>query len=250
MKLVTIDLLLDVEENQRFSYQKASLMQGVLMEWLDSDYAEKLHSGGWNPYAQYLEKVDGAWHWIVKMFDEEACQNISKALLDETKKSVYLRHEGTEIHILNRKIDIIETEDLLNQYYFQDAPKQIRIRFKTPTAFKRQGDYLFYPDIRCILQSMILKYDAVTAKTGNVDEKILEELVKNTKILQYHIRSSYFSLERVKIPAFTGEIFLGLRGSQTMINYIHFLFHFACYSGIGIKASMGMGAIEIKEKRK
>ena len=218
----------------------------VLMEWLDSDYVTELHSGGLNPYSQHLEKKEETWHWIINLFSEEAYERIYPKIINQTK--IYIRHDDMEIGISDKSVQTIDLDELMNHYYFNKSPRNITIRFKTPTAFKQKGKYIFYPDIRCILQSMILKYDAVTVKEGMVQEEMLEELVSGTNIVKYHLRSCTFQMEGVKIPAFTGEIKLTFHGSQTLVNYIQFLFRFACYSGIGIKASVGMGAIEIQEK--
>lgn len=249
MDLVKIKMHLEIPENTVFSYQKASLMQGVLMEWLDSDYVETLHADGWKPYAQYLETIQGQWFWNITLFSREAYEKIYNAVMDEKRTAIYLKHDQTEIKILEKEVKCTNTETLMKQFYFQDAPKYIKIRFVTPTAFKKNGQYVFYPDISCILQSMIHKYDAVTTCTGEIDEAILSELIKNIKVIQYNLKSCSFHLEGIRIPAYRGVITLGLRGSQTLINYIHFLFHFACYCGIGIKTAMGMGAIEIEEKK-
>lgn len=248
MKLARIDFKLDIREGQEFSYHKASLMQGVLMEWIDGIYADKLHSGKLNPYSQYLEKSNDEWHWIINLFNDEAYQEIYPQLID--KETIYLKHDHTEVQIKEKNTSILDSDTLMNQYYFQKAPRTIRIRFKTPTAFKQKGKYVFYPDLRCIFQSMIMKYDAVTVNEGRMDEEMLEELLSSTKILQYNLRSCSFQMEGIKIPAFLGEIRLGFHGPQTLTNYMHFLFRFATYCGIGIKASMGMGALEIQEKNK
>ena len=44
MKLTKISLKLDIKEGQDFTLQKASLMHGILMEWIRPAYAEKLHA--------------------------------------------------------------------------------------------------------------------------------------------------------------------------------------------------------------
>lgn len=250
MKLAKMDFQLEIKENQEFSYQKASLMQGVLMEWLDSEYAGKLHQGGWNPYAQHIEKINGEWHWIITTFEDEAYQNICSVLMEREQEEIVLKYNQQKIAIRNKKLELSSSEQLMNQYYFQDAPRNIKIHIVTPMAFKQRGSYVFYPDMRCMIQSMIHKYDAVTSREGEIDEQILEELVKNIYIQQYNLKSCRFHLEGVRIPAFIGEIQFGFHGSQTLINYMHFLFHFASYSGIGIKTAMGMGAIDVQERER
>lgn len=248
MKLTKISLKLDIKEGQDFTLQKASLMHGILMEWIRPAYAEKLHASTLNPYSQYLEKEQGEWYWRIQTFEDEACREICPAVLEKSQNGIYLRHSRQKIDIIEEREETTDTKELMERFCFQDSFRQIRIRFKTPTAFKSDGRYLFYPDVGCIVKSMINKYDAVTSRDGKIDDQILEELMKNIRILQYRLRSCSFHLEGVRIPAFTGEVRFGFGGSQTLVNYLHFLFHFAEYSGIGIKSAMGMGAIEIQER--
>ena len=47
---------LDTDE---ITYQQSSNMQGVLMEQIDTGYAEQLHQNHLNPYSQYLVKENG-----------------------------------------------------------------------------------------------------------------------------------------------------------------------------------------------
>jgi len=189
LKLAQIRMKLGIPDGQEFSFYKSSMFQGVLMEWISTEYAEKLHTGGWNPYAQYIKKIQNEWYWIVSIFNEEAYQEIVPVILSEEKNEIELKRDHLTIPIIEKMIEEIDTNDLLNQFYFKDAPRTIRIRFITPTAFKQNGQYLFMPDIGCILQSMIHKYDAVTTNTGNIDEKILSELKQNLRIQQYNLRS-------------------------------------------------------------
>lgn len=249
MRLTKIKMKLNIDKTQEFSWQKASMMQGALMEWLDNAYVEKLHKSGLNPYAQYLEKIQEDWYWNIHIFQEEAYTHIYSTVMNPLKNEINLRHGEIKIKIVNKEVLQTDTRELMNEFYFQDSPRTLKIRFKTPTAFKKNGQYLFYPDISCIFKSMMSKYDAVTSEEGKIDLQMLEELLKNTRVLQYRLHSCNFHLEGIKIPAFLGEIKLGFRGSQTLVNYIHFLFHFSEYSGIGIKTAMGMGAIEIEKGR-
>ena len=41
-------------DNPDFGYYQSSNMHGVLMEQLDSAYADQLHEQGLKPYSQYL----------------------------------------------------------------------------------------------------------------------------------------------------------------------------------------------------
>ena len=132
---------------------------------------------------------------------------------------------------------------------FQQAKKYISIQFVTPTAFKQNGKYLNYPDIRSLYLNLMNKYDAVSEQESMRDEETLDQLVENTTISRYELRSTVFCLEGVRIPAFLGRLTLRLDGAQTMANFADVLLQFGTYSGIGIKTALGMGAIRLLEER-
>ena len=71
--------------------------------------------------------------------------------------------------------------------------------------------------------------------------------MNHTSIQQYQLRSTAFSLEGVKIPAYLGTIALRVRGTNTMADFANLLLQFGEYSGVGIKTSLGMGAYKRKE---
>ena len=69
-------------------------------------------------------------------------------------------------------------------------------------------------------------------------------------LTRYELRSTSFSLEGVRIPSFVGRMTLKMTGTQTMSNFARMLFDFGCYSGIGIKTALGMGAVRILKEGK
>lgn len=69
------------------------------------------------------------------------------------------------------------------------------------------------------------------------------------KIIRYNLRSVSFSLEGVKIPAFMGDITIKMNGTQTMANFARMLFLFGTYAGVGIKTSLGMGSIQLIQRK-
>ena len=82
--------------------------------------------------------------------------------------------------------------------------------------------------------------------TEHVDVELLEEICRQTKITGYRVSSSYYPVHNVRIPGFIGEVRFKCRGNQTLRNYVAMLLHFAEYAGVGIKTSMGMGAVSLK----
>lgn len=227
--------------------QMASLFHGALMELMPPEYAQWLHQPELHPYAQYLENIDGEWYWTVNCLTQEMSERLIKNILQNIEK-LEIKKKNLEIQITQKEYQEVTEEQLADAFYGETQSRYMQIRFKTPTAFKQNGIYVFYPDIRCIYQSLMRKYDMVSGDQEMYDADTLRYLTENSKIISYHLKSVNFYLEGIKIPSYIGTVTIKLSGTQTMANFSNLLFQFGTYSGVGIKTSLGMGAIEILKK--
>lgn len=235
-------------EVEELSYQMASLFHGVLMELISPEYAEKLHESRLHPYAQHLEKRNNEWYWVVSTLNDEAKNEIIiKALLPADR--ILIKKKDLELKISGKNYTELSDSELADTFYNEQGKRYVTIRFVTATAFKNEGRYINYPDIRMIYANLMNKYSSSSETESMKDEETLEQLVSNTEVNRYELHSTLFSLEGVRIPAFIGNITFKLKGTQTMCNFANMLFRFGTYSGIGIKTSIGMGAITITEQR-
>lgn len=233
-----------LEPEGELSYRMSSLFHGALLELLPGEYADFLHQSRLHPYAQHLERRGGKWHWVVNMLDDEAISIIGSKLKETT--TLYLKKHDLRISLILSSENMMSDDSLNELFYGTHTSRVFNLDFKTPTAFKRQGKYLFYPDLFCLFQSLMQKHDAIYDK-GFMDQEALEDMVSNTEIIRYDLRSTMFSLEGVQIPAFLGKIRIKVRGPETMGNFAHMLLRFGEFSGIGIKTAIGMGAYELAE---
>ena len=242
-------LEMKLEKADGISYQMSSAFHGALMELFPKEYGEKLHLSKLHPYTQHLEFREGDWYWIVIALNEEtADQIIGKVLMPLSEITIKKHHLCLKIQ--DKMYKELSDRELAFSFYQEQSSPFISIHFITPTTFKQNGKYLNYPDIRCIYTNLMNKYDASNTEESMKDEETLEQLVESTSIFRYDLKSIWFSLESVKIPAFIGKVTFRLRGSQTMINFANLLFRFSTYSGIGVKTALGMGAVRIMEERK
>lgn len=236
-------LELKLKTQEKLGYQMTSLFHGALMELLPEDYATYLHTSQLHPYTQHLEYREGEWYWIVCCLNKEAVKIIVQDTLWNVK-SIKIKNRDVEISIVRKNYSEITYQELMDHFYENDYNPFIQIHFFTPTAFKQRGKYLFYPDIRCIFQSLMNKYDSAVCDESMMDADTLEQLTENAQIIRYDLKSVSFSLEGIKIPAFIGKITIKMSGTQTMSNFANMLFEFGEYSGVGIKTALGMGCIK------
>lgn len=241
-------LELELECEEVLSYQMSSLFHGVLMELLPSAYAEYLHISQLHPYTQHLEFKEGKWYWIICCLNKEAIQNIIHETLWELKK-ICIKKRELNIVVAKKIYKETSYQELMEHFYEQNGSPYMHIHFVSPTAFKKKGKYLFYPELRCVFQSLMNKYDSACTEAGMSDEETLEQLCENAQIIRYDLKSISFALEGVKIPAFIGKITIKMNGTRTMASFAKMLFEFGEYSGIGIKTALGMGCIRFMKER-
>lgn len=246
--LSVLNIELESEKDKIFSYQKASLFQGVLMEQIASDYAKELHQNGLKPYSQSIMSTEGRLIWQIKTLNKKAYEQIINPLMSDGFSSVLLKHNDAKLQILDKSLSVSSYKKLIDTYYLGECPKIIKIQFISPASFKQNGRYVFFPDIRLLYNSLMNKYDAFAENETIGAEEVLEQLTEYSEIIRYNICSTMFHLEGIKIPAFKGSITLKIRGPQPLVNLAHLLFRFGVYSGVGIKTAMGMGAMEIAKE--
>ncbi len=228
------------------SWQMASLFHGVLMELIkdDADYADFLHGEGVHPYSQHLEKREDGWHWVISFLNDEAYKHIWRNKLASCDE-FDIRSKDIKVSITGSTVDKFSYEDLNDIFKVEKPEHKFSISFLTPTSFKSSGQYVYFPDIRLIYQSIMNKYSKALDGESVYDEETLSEMVESTAIKTYNLRTYGFSMEGITIPAFLGTIGINIDGSDTMAAFAKMLFKFSEYSGIGIKASLGMGAVRV-----
>ena len=230
------------------SSRSASLFQGALMQRIDPAYGAVLHRSELKPYSQYVDCGAGQAMWVLQTLTDEAAQLTEAPGLSEGY-TIYLEHNDHSLQITSVERECLTQDELLQQTFFAQCPNIIKIKFLTPTAFKVQGRYQNYPTIRHIFGSLVQKYDAANTQTEIAGEGLLDELDRFVAVFGYHLRSTSFSVEGIRIPAFSGELLLKIHGPQQLVNLVHLLLRFGTYSGVGIKTAMGMGALQMIERR-
>lgn len=248
-RLADLSLFLNISRED-YNINKSSLFHGALMEIINSDYAEEMHRDGLKPFSQYLSYEDDKLVWHIRTLSEKAYENIICLLNEDSFNEFEIKHDSRKVIILQKKLQERFLNDIFNDFYSDSASDVYKIEFVSPTAFKKEGKYHFFPEIYNIYNSLMHRFDEVTDRGNMFSQDTLELLTYNTEIVGYSIHSIKFSIEGVRIPAFMGSITIKIHGAQTMKNFAKLLFEFGNYSGMGIKTAIGMGSVIITEKRR
>ena len=227
--LARLEMILGGDE---VNYRNSSNLQGVIMENIDSQYAELMHQLELNPYSQCLIKKDNITMWCVSTLSEEAYEHIIVPLLNKNFTGFSIKKGLVNIKIKE-----------MREFYDKQGERFYNVEFATPTSFKSNGRYEIFPNLEMIYRSLMKKYSATSDEVDMYDEDTLKELVNSSEIVRYRLNSTSFPLERVTIPSYKGNITIRVRGNDTISRYIRLLLTFGEYSGVGVKASIGMGAI-------
>jgi CRISPR-associated endoribonuclease Cas6 len=224
---------------------RGDMLQGVLMERIATDYAGELHSQGPNPYSQYLDvRRDGAF-WFIQTLTEAAGFEIIEPLASPKFTGFKIERLNMNVSISEKKQSHMSMSDMVSRFYFGQGERVTRLRFITPTAFKSGGEYVFYPDLKLFFGSLMRKHASICEGREEDDGETLNALLENVKIASYSLRSAYSKIGNARLPAFCGAVTLKLSGASSLVNYANFLLRFGEYSGVGIKCSMGMGALRV-----
>ncbi|MDO4492121.1 MAG: CRISPR-associated endoribonuclease Cas6 [Lachnospiraceae bacterium] len=243
--LSKLELQIEYAHREKLSYQISSAMHGILMEYVDPEYAGRLHENGRKPFHQYVtDMTEHSFTWTVCTLNQEAREQIIDRLMKQ--KSFLMKHKELELVVKGQRMQSTSYENLVQEYYFRKQPRDITLRFLTPTSFRQKGSYVFIPDVRLIFQSLMDKYDAFSRETSVSSPEVLEHLEQYAYIKKYRLNSVRFSLEGVKISGFLGECTIHINGPEPLCNLANMLAAFGEYGGIGIKSALGMGAVQIR----
>lgn len=243
----SLRLVLQGEEHAH-SVQMSSLMQGVLMEIINTDYAEYLHRTGLHPYSQSLLKgEDDTLIWTVNALNDEAKAQMIDVLADDGFNEFYLHHRDEKMTITNKCLTGCSYSALMDEHFFGVHPRSLRLSFLTPTSFKQNGQYALFPSIRLIFQSLMLKFDEASLESSIFSQEMLLHYEQYAKISSYQLRSTNFHLKGQRIHAFIGNLVIYIHGPMQMVNTAWMLARFGEYSGVGIKSGIGMGAMRVSE---
>lgn len=224
-----------------------TIMHGVLMECIGTDYASYLHSQNIRPYTQqiYFDKDAKVNIWRITTLNQQAYDNIILPLQELIKPTLKLHLKQKNIDICAQNLDIIKQssyEKIANEHFMnQSICRKYQMHMLTPTNFKTNGQYMLYPQIEQILKSLFNRWNEHSGSFSLDDSETVRHLADHIHITGYNISSKRFPMESINIPAFAGSINLSIAGPEALARVANILLDYVDYSGIGIKTALGMG---------
>ena len=241
-----IEFVLGLPENEKVHRAMGSILQGALMEILDSESADKLHEDGLRPYSQhvYFDKNKSLPIWRVNSLNDWAHEKISVPLTRQ--RQIFLRHKNYPVSLLTHKIIAAKSyAEIAANFMNDNAPifTGVDVNFVTTTSFRRNGQYVIFPEVYLLIQSLLNRWNKF-AEGFPIEDDISQMMATFCRVTEYNLRTQLFLLEHQKIQGFCGEMTLTFHGNRIVNNLLSLLFEYANYAGIGIKTALGMGAVK------
>lgn len=224
----------------KYGWVSSSLMHGLIMEHIDTEYASKIHAEQLRVFSQAVRYTDNTNYWTISVMNDEAYEKILVPILGLS--SCEVTQKGDSILLGEAHLENTSYEKLFSKHYIHsDVSRIVKLNVSTPASFKVDGKYINIPSPKLVLAGIAKRFDKDCDIHETIYDNLLNEIDRNVSFSSFDLHSASFPLERVKIPAFCGSLTLRISGNETFCRYINMLVDYASYSGIGIKTALGMG---------
>lgn len=149
-------LKVKAEDGQKLHFHWGYTLYGILAQYANTEYIEKIHQQKYTPVSQYLEVLPTGTeaYWYINLFGEQATKEIGMVL--EQHHSFHAEHHHTVLQVIDAPEEKQVSElDFCRKYLVEQPTKrQIKVQCITPMGFKSQGNYQIFPTEALFLQSM------------------------------------------------------------------------------------------------
>ena len=224
-----------------------SVMHGALMETLPAAFVASVHEQGLRPYSEniYWDKERQKAIWQLNILNDRAASVLKPVVKDLSE--LELKQRGYKVQLTDLKNKIESYSELADAMFLRDVtPKGAYLNFITATSFKRNGQYVNFPDIFLIINSLLNRWNKFTENIPLHEDRLAINLAEMCKIDRYQLQSQNFSLEKQVIQGFAGTIRIRFFAGDMQRRLLGLLLCYANYAGIGIKTALGMGGTEVE----
>jgi CRISPR-associated endoribonuclease Cas6 len=156
---------------------------------------------------------------------------------------------GAKFHVQRQPDEVSSYEKLYHDsIVLEPTPiDRYTLNFLTPTAFSQNRKYLPLPLPQLMFHSWLDRWNHF-APVYLGGEELITYLDDATALTQFRIQTRNVTIQRGKIPGFTGGVNLRLSSIDPLLaNVANLLLQYARFSGTGIKTRLGMGLTMITE---
>ena len=250
--ITTFDITVKFETDLPIHQSMGSVFHGIIMQYIDTDYATELHRSQVHPYRQFVFFDDKSQSYIWRIITfSYTCETQIRFMLESLPNKVFVRQKQLYLGIVTMSISSTSHDalcELLLGPNLDDPAdiQEIQINFKTCTSFKSQDAYQPFPDLERIFQSLLKRWNAFSETYTFTAPGLAKELCQATTLVDYRIQFKPYRVERTQIPAFIGYYTVRFKKNHSLAPLAMLLLFYSQFTGVGIKTALGMGGIQIK----
>lgn len=244
---MSIELVIVADPSIKIVQSIGSVLHGVLMELVGTDYAGQLHETGLRPYSQYVyfDKDRKQYIWRLSAVTADAVNRIVRPMLEMPEK-IFLKQKRGHLYIKDRNI-LEETfyYDLIHKFLRSDVfYTQAKLQCMSTTSFKVDKQYTIFPEAFRIYRYLLRQWNQFST-FGMLDtDSILGDLEAGVFIRDYNLRMGTYGLEGVKIRGFRGQVIMQFKRNVELQRVLALLSYYSQFTGLGIKTALGMGGVK------
>ncbi|WP_461829816.1 CRISPR-associated endoribonuclease Cas6 [Aquifex sp.] len=219
-------------------------VHALFFKLLDKETANTLHSGyKEKPFSLWFKTSENLLTLYISFLQDELARIFIRSYLlgEELLEFMNIKFKKN----LNLKI---EAKDIRSyEKIYKDAPLRtvVKLKFITPTTFKK-GKYDYpVPEPELIFRSLMRKWNKFADYKPGIDlrEAFREKII----ISSYELRTKKVYFRNLgKAVGFLGDIILEFHEKdETILKWLNALLNFGEFCGVGRKTTMGMGRTEI-----
>ncbi|MDU4225512.1 MAG: CRISPR system precrRNA processing endoribonuclease RAMP protein Cas6 [Veillonella parvula] len=247
VEIMSIELVIVADLSIKIVQSIGSVLHGVLMEFVGTEYAGQLHETGLRPYSQYIyfDKHKKQYIWRLSAVTADAVNRIVRPTLEMPEK-IFLKQKRGYLYIKDRTI-LEETsyEALIHKFWSSDAfYSQTKLQCMSTTSFKVDQQYTIFPEAFRIYRYLLRQWNQFST-SGTMDtDSLLGALEVGVFIRDYNLRMGIYGLEGIKIRGFRGQIVMQFKRNIELQKILALLSYYSQFTGLGIKTALGMGGVK------
>ena len=244
---MSIELVIVADPSIKIVQSIGSVLHGVLMELVGTDYAGQLHEAGLRPYSQYVyfDKDRKQYIWRLSAVTADAVNRIVRPMLEMPEK-IFLKQKRGHLYIKDRTI-LEETfyYDLIHKFLRSDVfYTQAKLQCMSTTSFKVDKQYTIFPEAFRIYRYLLRQWNQFSAFGAMDTDSLLGGLESGVFIRDYNLRMGVYALEGVKIRGFRGQVVMQFKRNAELQRVLALLSYYSQFTGLGIKTALGMGGVK------
>lgn len=247
VEIMSIELVIVADPSIKIVQSIGSVLHGVLIELVGTDYAGQLHEAGLRPYSQYVyfDKAKKQYIWHLSAVTADAVNRIVRPMLEMPEK-IFLKQKRGHLYIKDRTI-LEETsyKALIQMFWRSDVfYTQAILQCVSTTSFKVDKQYTIFPEAFRIYRYLLRQWNQFSTFEAMDNDSLLELLESGVFIRDYNLRMGIYGLEGIKIRGFRGQFVMQFKRNEELQRVLALLSYYSQFTGLGIKTALGMGGVK------